>query len=323
MRNGDKPRCPECATGDVRRLLSSFAVHSTSANLGGGGAEQELLVVRGLLLCHLPLTIRSSPSSSALRREAEACEQLPACRDAHARRVRRGRPAQRPHVRRRGARLPRRPAGPAVRRPGRQAARAAARHHRPHARAGLHRQRAQEPAAQQPRPASPKRSRPASRTCCARSSSSRRASSARSATSRPSCCPAARPASRACTASPQRTEHRRARALPLPDLPSGGGALHAGHARRRSSRTSCGCPRCSACRCGDAETTPAPRPTTSGRAPCDDRPRPRGRSGRDAPRRPMPAAAGRRPRPPARARAALPPTPPPRRRGPAEQLGLF
>jgi putative FmdB family regulatory protein len=38
VRNGDKPRCPECATNDVRRLLSSFAVHSTSVNLGGGGA---------------------------------------------------------------------------------------------------------------------------------------------------------------------------------------------------------------------------------------------------------------------------------------------
>ena len=39
VRNGDKPHCPECDTGDVRRLLSSFAVHSTSAGLGGGGGK--------------------------------------------------------------------------------------------------------------------------------------------------------------------------------------------------------------------------------------------------------------------------------------------
>jgi len=40
VRNGDKPRCPACSTNDVRRLLSRFAVHSTSANLGGGGASK-------------------------------------------------------------------------------------------------------------------------------------------------------------------------------------------------------------------------------------------------------------------------------------------
>ena len=40
VRNGDRPRCPECSTNDVRRLLSSFAVHSTSANVGGGGASK-------------------------------------------------------------------------------------------------------------------------------------------------------------------------------------------------------------------------------------------------------------------------------------------
>ena len=80
--------------------------------------------------------------------------ELRARRDAHEGGVRRGRPRRRPHVRRRGARLPRGPAGPAVRRPGRQAARAAARVHRHDARAGLHRQRPQEPPAQQPRPAS-------------------------------------------------------------------------------------------------------------------------------------------------------------------------
>ena len=78
---------------------------------------------------------------------------LRARRDADARRVRRRRPRRGPHVRRRGAGLPRGPAGPAVRRTGRQAPGAAARVHRHDARAGLHRQRPQEPAAQQPRPA--------------------------------------------------------------------------------------------------------------------------------------------------------------------------
>jgi putative FmdB family regulatory protein len=39
VRNGDRPRCPECSTNDIRRLLSSFAVHSASANLGGGGGK--------------------------------------------------------------------------------------------------------------------------------------------------------------------------------------------------------------------------------------------------------------------------------------------
>ena len=58
VRNGDKPRCPECSTNDIRRMLSSFAVHSTSANLGGGG-EQELRFVWELILWHLPLTTRS------------------------------------------------------------------------------------------------------------------------------------------------------------------------------------------------------------------------------------------------------------------------
>ena len=69
-----------------------------------------------------------------------------------------GDPARRPHVRRRGAGLPRRPAGQAVRRPGRQAPRTAAGDDRPHPAAGLHRQRPQVAAAQQPRPA-PRRDR--------------------------------------------------------------------------------------------------------------------------------------------------------------------
>ncbi len=40
VRNGAKPECPECHSGDVCRLLSTFAVHSSSANLGGKGATK-------------------------------------------------------------------------------------------------------------------------------------------------------------------------------------------------------------------------------------------------------------------------------------------
>jgi len=40
IRNGTKPVCPSCGTGDVQRLLSSFAVHSSSPNLGGQGASK-------------------------------------------------------------------------------------------------------------------------------------------------------------------------------------------------------------------------------------------------------------------------------------------
>jgi putative FmdB family regulatory protein len=40
VRNGEKPRCPECSTNDIRRLLSSFAVHSSSPDLGGSGASK-------------------------------------------------------------------------------------------------------------------------------------------------------------------------------------------------------------------------------------------------------------------------------------------
>ena len=40
VRNGAKPECPECHAGDVRRLFSVFAVHSSSPDLGGGGASK-------------------------------------------------------------------------------------------------------------------------------------------------------------------------------------------------------------------------------------------------------------------------------------------
>jgi putative FmdB family regulatory protein len=38
VRNGTRPVCPSCASGDVRRLFSAFAVHSSSPAIGGGGA---------------------------------------------------------------------------------------------------------------------------------------------------------------------------------------------------------------------------------------------------------------------------------------------
>ena len=40
VRNGEKPRCPVCASTDVNRLLSRFAIHSSSPDLGGGGATK-------------------------------------------------------------------------------------------------------------------------------------------------------------------------------------------------------------------------------------------------------------------------------------------
>ena len=148
-------------------------------------------------------------------------------RDADARRVRRRRPRRGPHVRRRGAGLPRGPAGPAVRRPGRQAPGAAARVHRHDARAGLHRQRPQEPAAQQPRPAprgdrrlpavpvAADRDHPAQghlhagqlRDQAAERGPARHHQGARAAA---------------------RDGDRGAPALPVPDLPSGRRAVHAG-----------------------------------------------------------------------------------------------
>ena len=100
-----------------------------------------------------PATDEVIAALDALREEVERCSSCVLAEIAHQGGVRRGRPRRRPHVRRRGARLPRGPAGPAVRRPGRQAPRAAARVHRHDPRAGLHRQRPQEPPAQQPRPA--------------------------------------------------------------------------------------------------------------------------------------------------------------------------
>ena len=74
-------------------------------------------------------------------------------RDAHDGGLRGGQRRRRPDVRRRGAGRERGQAGPAVRRPGRQAAGEAAGGDRPGARGRVHRQRAQVPPARQPRPA--------------------------------------------------------------------------------------------------------------------------------------------------------------------------
>jgi putative FmdB family regulatory protein len=40
MRNGDKPCCERCESSEVRRIFSKFAVHSSSADLGGKGATK-------------------------------------------------------------------------------------------------------------------------------------------------------------------------------------------------------------------------------------------------------------------------------------------
>jgi putative FmdB family regulatory protein len=40
VRNGTKPVCPECSSGEVCRLLSRFAVHSSSPGLGGTGGSK-------------------------------------------------------------------------------------------------------------------------------------------------------------------------------------------------------------------------------------------------------------------------------------------
>ena len=40
VRNGTRPECPSCHSGDVCRLLSTFAVHSSSSDLGGKGATK-------------------------------------------------------------------------------------------------------------------------------------------------------------------------------------------------------------------------------------------------------------------------------------------
>ena len=125
---------------------------------------------------------------------------LRAARDAHQVGLRRGRPRRRSHVRRRGARLPRGPAGTAVRGRRRQAAGGAAGVHRTDPPAGLHRQRAQVAAAQQPGPATRgDRGVPAVPLAADRAHPPR-GSSARWATSPRSCSPATRPASRGCTA---------------------------------------------------------------------------------------------------------------------------
>ena len=47
VRNGVKPECPECRSGDVCRLLSAFAVHSSSAHLGGKGASKNCSTCAG------------------------------------------------------------------------------------------------------------------------------------------------------------------------------------------------------------------------------------------------------------------------------------
>ena len=72
VRNGTRPECPQCHSGDVCRLLSTFAVHSSSSQPRRQGSDQELLHLRQLLLCHLPLTTSSPRSTPSARRSSAA-----------------------------------------------------------------------------------------------------------------------------------------------------------------------------------------------------------------------------------------------------------
>ena len=99
-----------------------------------------------------------------LYREASRLYTLPAAPGPHQGRVRRRQRRRRPDVRRRGARPAGGPPGAALRGPGRQAARPAARRGRAGAVGRVHHERPEEPPARQPRPCSSTRSTPASRT---------------------------------------------------------------------------------------------------------------------------------------------------------------
>ena len=101
-----------------------------------------------------PRDARRAPGGARGHRErGPGVHALPAARGADARRPGRGRPRHRGRVRRRGPGLQRGPRGPAVRRPGRRAARPAAGEHRLAARGRVHHERREVPAARQPRPA--------------------------------------------------------------------------------------------------------------------------------------------------------------------------
>ena len=146
--------------------------------------------------------------AAALREYAEqtaACTRCALAAGAHAGRLRRGKPERRSDVRRRGARLPRGPAGRPVRRAGRQAARQAARRDRAHARRRLRRERPEVPAAREPRPAAGGDRGLRAAPLPADRADPSRASSRRSATSRRSSSRAGRPGSRASTGRSRRS----------------------------------------------------------------------------------------------------------------------
>ncbi len=143
---------------------------------------------------------------------------------------------RRPDVRRRGAGLPRGQAGRAVRRPGREGARARCSATIGLTRAGrLHRQRAQVPPAREPRPAARRdRGLRGAPVRPGRADPAEGDLHARQLRDQAPLRPAARhhPRPRPAAAAPD----RRRRPRPLPDLPPRGGALHAGddgHARGR------------------------------------------------------------------------------------------
>ena len=72
VRNGTRPVCPQCQSGDVCRLLSTFAVHSSSSRPRRQGSDQELLQLAPAATV-APATDDVIAALDALREEVECC----------------------------------------------------------------------------------------------------------------------------------------------------------------------------------------------------------------------------------------------------------
>ena len=252
------PSAPPAGPATCAACCRSFAVHSSSPDLGGQGRARTAP----------PAPARPVPPATddTVRRSrrppprGRGVHALRAARDAHAGRVRRGRPRRRAHVRRRGARLPRGPAGTPVRRRRRQAARGAARDHRADARS-----RSSSPtSSSRGRPTTatrgPRRSRPASPTCGGRSSSSGRRSICTLGNFATKLLSGDQTGITRVHGKPRRIEIGGVEPLPVPDLPSGRRAVHAGDAGDAQGRHRYACPSCSRMpRGAEPAATPAAR----------------------------------------------------------------
>ena len=75
VRNGTKPVCPECTSGDVCRLLSTFAVHSSSPT--SAARERRRAVPPAPAPPVAPATDDVIAALDALRAEVEACTRCP------------------------------------------------------------------------------------------------------------------------------------------------------------------------------------------------------------------------------------------------------